>query len=463
MLPRALLDSFAPVARGAGNQRHARVDSPARRRWLHAAVPALLALACFTACSDEPSEGVEGTGPGGWQAMTPDSGVAGGGIPGSTAGTTAGTNGSLGGTGMGVFGGTIGPAFTAGTTGGGFTAGGVAAGGVQAGGMAAGGLAAGLTGGGTGGILAGLAGALGGSGGTAAGIGGLFGGTGGGNIGGLIGGLAGGGTGGTPSEPIDPSAKQPAASKLPAVSGACPTFRNGAMEMVAGLQVKFWAGAGGGQKGALVFYFHGTGGSADEAEALFGVGTGGLSGVIGDITGSGGIVASLDTTTGGGNPLEYGVWATDDFKAVDQIVACAIQANRIDPGRIHALGFSAGGLATGGLYYLRSNYLASVVTYSGGTSPWPGNDVRQDPNNKLPAMLFHGGPSDWVILSFQDQSTQMATEMKGKGATAYLCDHGGGHSIPSDGPAAAWAFFKAHPYNTTPASFSGMPRYCTKM
>jgi predicted esterase len=461
MLPRALLESSAK----AGG-----LLPLVRQTARFSIVPALLALASLTACSDEPDATSGPTTSTGWPS-TADSGVpigTSGGVGGVTgAGSLAGT-GSLGGTGTGVFGGTIGPGAP--------TAGGVAAGGVAAGGIAAGGIAAGGgsfgggsfggaaagTAGATGGVLAGLAGALGGSGGTAAGIiGGLLGGSGGtaaGTLGGIIGGLTGGGMMGG-GEPIDPSAKQPAASKLPTVSGPCPSFRNG-VETVGGLQVQFWAGSG--QKGALVFYFHGTGGSAGEAEALFGVGTGGLTGVISQITAAGGIVASFENTTGGGNPLEYGVWATDDFKVVDQIVACAIQANRIDPGRIHALGFSAGGLAAGGIYYLRSNYLASVVTYSGGMSPWPGNDVRQDPQNKLPALMFHGGDSDWVILGFKDQSIQMATEMKGKGATAYLCDHGGGHAIPADGPAGAWAFFKAHPYNTVPASFAGMPRYCTK-
>jgi predicted esterase len=145
-------------------------------------------------------------------------------------------------------------------------------------------------------------------------------------------------------------------------------------------------------------------------------------------------------------------------------VACAVQAGRIDPGRIHALGFSAGGLMAGTMYYVRSNYVASVVTYSGGTSPWPGNSVPQDPNNKLPILLFHGGDGDWVILAFKDQSIQLATDAKAKGRFAVVCDHGGGHGIPSAGPAAAWSFFKAHPYNTQPEPWTslpaGVPNYC---
>lgn len=272
-------------------------------------------------------------------------------------------------------------------------------------------------------------------------------------------------TPGNPTTPSAPSGRQPPDGKLPRVAGACPDFRDGAMATVGGLQVKFYAGAAG-RRGPLVFYFHGTGGSADEVDALFGFGTGGLgSDVIREITAQGGIVASLDTSTGGGNPIEYGVWATDDFNAVDQIVACAIQAGRIDPGRIHALGFSAGGLAVGALYYLRSNYLASVATYSGGTSPWPGNDFPQDSSNRVAAMLFHGGSGDWVILSFEEQSIMMADEATSRGAFVVMCDHQGGHGIPSEGPRAAWEFFKAHPYGTSPSPWasglpSSIPRYC---
>lgn len=268
-----------------------------------------------------------------------------------------------------------------------------------------------------------------------------------------------------PTNPTTPSGRQPPESKLPRVSGACPDFRDGAMATVGGLQVKFWSGAAG-TRGPLVFYFHGTGGSADEAMALFGFGTGGLgSDVIREITAQGGVVASFDTSTQAGNPTEYGVWSTGDFDVADQIVACAIQAGRIDPGRIHALGFSAGGLAAGAMYYLRSNYLASVVTYSGGTSPWPGNDFPQDSSNRVAAMLFHGGPSDWVILSFEEQSTYLAADAKSRGAFVVMCDHQGGHGIPSDGPRGAWEFFKAHPYGASPSPWSSglpasVPRYC---
>jgi predicted esterase len=379
---------------------------------------------------------------GGSTALPPN--LSGGGTMGGWLANAGGTTGTAGGTGLA--GGTAGTGSTAGGSVGASTGGGTLTGTLGGG---TGGIAGGFTAGGT---LAGLSG--GGTSGSSP-IGGLLGGT------GLIGGGAGGGMTGGSSTPIDPSAKQPDASKLPQVSGACPDFRDGSTAMVAGINVKFWSGAAG-KKGPLIFYWHGTGGSSDEAVGSL---TGnGLGPVLNDIKAQGGIVASPDNSTGSGNSVDTVVWTTDDFKAADQIVACAVQAGRIDPGRIHALGFSAGGLMAGTMYYVRSNYLASVVTYSGGTSPWPGNSVPQDPSNKLPIMLFHGGDGDWVVLAFKDQSIELATDAKAKGRFSVICDHGGGHGIPSAGPAAAWTFFKAHPYNTQPEPWtslpSGVPSYC---
>jgi dienelactone hydrolase len=273
------------------------------------------------------------------------------------------------------------------------------------------------------------------------------------------------GSGLPPPSSTPSSGTQPAASKLPRVSGACPAFRDEEVANIAGINVKFWVGPAG-RKGPLVFYWHGTGGSADEAVALFGIGTGGLGfDVIEEIKAEGGIVAAPDDSTGTGGAVDTVVWTTDDLNAADQIVACAVQANRIDPGRIHALGFSAGGLMAGTMYYLRSNYLASVVTYSGGISPWPGNDFMEDPSNRLPVMLFHGGADDWVVLSFEDQSNELAADAKANGRFAVICDHGGGHGIPFEGPSAAWAFFKAHPYGVKPEPWAsglpfGVPSYC---
>ena len=109
--------------------------------------------------------------------------------------------------------------------------------------------------------------------------------------------------------------------------------------------------------------------------------------------------------------------------------------------------------------YRRSGYLASVVTYSGGllgTAP-----EMPDPNNKFAAMIFHGGPSDVVIVEFQSLSEGYRSRPPGKsGHFAFICDHGQGHSIPKNdsAQAAVGEFFAAHPYGTAPSPFeSGLP------
>jgi dienelactone hydrolase len=61
------------------------------------------------------------------------------------------------------------------------------------------------------------------------------------------------------------------------------------------------------------------------------------------------------------------VWYTSDGAFADQAVACAIQNKHGDPTHIHTAGYSAGGLQTVWMWYARSGYLASVISYSGGS------------------------------------------------------------------------------------------------
>jgi hypothetical protein len=54
--------------------------------------------------------------------------------------------------------------------------------------------------------------------------------------------------------------------------------------------------------------------------------------------------------------------------------------------------------------YVRSNYMASVAPYSGGSL----NMTLQDPSNAPAAMLFHGAPGvDQVIIDFSQSSMRM--------------------------------------------------------
>jgi predicted esterase len=153
---------------------------------------------------------------------------------------------------------------------------------------------------------------------------------------------------------------------------------------------------------------------------------------------------------------------------MDEIVACAHEKVGIDLRNIHATGMSAGGLKSAQVSLRRSGYLASVVVYSGGLTA---GDMPpdQDPNNKLAAMILYGGPRDISPvdgINYTDASRRYQELLQSQGRLAFLCNHGGGHSVPSDSQASAWRFMQDHPYGVAPDPYAaGLPdgflRYCS--
>jgi hypothetical protein len=377
---------------------------------------------------------------GGWPIVNADGGL----LPAALGGMTGGAWAPVPDAGSGI-------AATAG-------AGGVAAGAAPGGTLPVNPGATGTAGGA--GAIGGLFGGLAGGGGSGA-IGGLLGGlAGGGGAGGILGGLGGltgGGGGGTPAPPLDPSVKQPAANKLPQVTGTCPNLVDGTVT-VAGAKVQIWVGS---KPGPAYFYFHGTGTSPDEVNQ-------GLPGATAGVKTNGGLVASWDTSNNKGSNTGT-IWYTGDLEGVDQLVACGVQKGIIDTGRIHAAGYSAGGLETGAALFSRSNYMASGIVYSGG-HPF-GAGGLQDPSN-VPAMLgAHGAQgSDSLGLDFHDNTIAMENEIKKAGGFAMDCDDGGDHIVGwlSDRAGVggkAMQFLKDHPYNTRPSPYAsglpaGFPSYC---
>ncbi len=252
---------------------------------------------------------------------------------------------------------------------------------------------------------------------------------------------------------------------LPSATGLCPTFTSGTLAFtVAGVSrtARVWVdeAAASAHDGPLVFYWHATGSAPVEAE--YGLGTTGIA----SITSLGGIVVAPVYAGAGRFP-----WVTDvadHYALLDEVVGCAEQEIGIDARQIHSVGMSAGGLFTTALSLARSNLLASVAVYSGGARDtiFGGEpDTFADTNNKFAALVFHGGSSDNIYgFDFQIASQKYVDVLRNAGHFALLCDHAGGHSIPSDGPAAVIPFFLAHrfgapaPYATSlPAS---VPAYC---
>jgi dienelactone hydrolase len=181
----------------------------------------------------------------------------------------------------------------------------------------------------------------------------------------------------------------------------------------------------------------------------------------------GGMVAAQAKTTTTGTNTGDNVWYTGDVATADEVVACAIQNQKIDPRRIHVGGYSAGGLQTTYQWFARSGYVASVMTYSGGDTAI-NKAPMQDPSHVPPALVTHGGAGkDTFIIDFAQTSATWETDIKGMGGFAIDCDDGGAHTdILNRAKIApnATQFFLDHPYGVKPEPYtaipSGWPSYC---
>jgi predicted esterase len=290
------------------------------------------------------------------------------------------------------------------------------------------------------------------------------GGAGGGGVGGAsaggAGASAGGGAGGSAARPTTPDPKF-----LPKPTGACPALATGTVTFApAGVKprpVEIWmdADAAKANDGPLVFFWHGMGGSP--TEATYAVGPGPMKAILA----AGGLVAALHADPAAGQfPWWLGMGGTrmDDLLVADEVIACASASVGLDVRRLHSIGFSAGAMQTEQFATYRSGYLASVVAYSGALLGTPSDE---DPRNKYPAMLFFGGPTDQVLINFDDATHTYHDHLASEGHFSFLCDHGQGHTVPADGPAAAWTFLEDHPFGVAPEPYAGalpktFPKYC---
>ncbi|MBM4361780.1 MAG: hypothetical protein FJ104_03790 [Deltaproteobacteria bacterium] len=263
----------------------------------------------------------------------------------------------------------------------------------------------------------------------------------------------GGGLGGSTGQGGSTSVSGVAPTNLPSPQGACPNLVTGAQNVL-GANVQLWAGPPGAG-GPVVFYWHGTG--SNSREAVSGLG----QAAIDEVTRNGGLIASFESSTGQGQNTGNNVWYTGDFAVADHLLACAIEQLDVDTSRVHAAGYSAGGLQTGTMAFLRSNYIASVLIYSGGaivTSPNP------EPGRAVPTICAHGAQgSDVVVIDFANACRSYLDNVKGRGGMAIDCDDGGGHvnlGRLSTMSAPGWQFFKDHPFGVNPSPYvGGLPSF----
>jgi poly(3-hydroxybutyrate) depolymerase len=230
------------------------------------------------------------------------------------------------------------------------------------------------------------------------------------------------------------------------------------------IQTQIWMGSGATQAGPLILYWHGTG-SSPSREIPVAFDTTALASAGGMIVGfvSSSRTGTATVTTGNN------VWYQSDGAFADQVVACAIQNNHISPRRIHTAGYSAGGLQTVWMWYGRSGYIASAISYSGGEATV--NKVAlQDPSNVAPAIAAHGAMgSDAFVLDFANASATWESSIKTGGGFSIDCNDGGNHTAffttraPGLKPVAL-KFFVDHPFKGKPEPYaslpSGFPSYC---
>jgi hypothetical protein len=239
---------------------------------------------------------------------------------------------------------------------------------------------------------------------------------------------------------------------VPTPKGACPDFVNGDVTFNPGpaRTATITMNASSSASGPLIVYWHSTNNDATEAMRALNSSA---------VAAAGGIIVAPHDPNYPGDPFPWLNHFDDHDALFDEIYACAVQKKKVHPGRVHSLGFSAGGLMTTHLSLARSKYLASVAAYSGGET---GIMMFQEMDNKFATMIITGGAAKdtydtgTTVVNFHTMSQTWQTTLKNAGHFAMLCDHGGGHVLPNDAVKDGIVqFFVDHPYGTNPSPYAG--------
>jgi dienelactone hydrolase len=271
----------------------------------------------------------------------------------------------------------------------------------------------------------------------------------------------------------------PTPSKLPVPTGSCPTIADShgtsTVLQFAGQAITIWAGAKAAKPGPIVYYWYSTGGAPSQATTVL------TQAGISKITAMGGIVAAPNQSTKQGDNTTDAIWYSADLPIADEVIACAIQQGYGDPRHIHVLGYSAGAMQTVYMWAARSNYVASVISYSGGDiGAYSGGQVGknnaplQDPTNAPPAIVAHGkdgtgGDIDYLNIDIYKTSLTWEHEIRVAGGFAIDCGDQSSHVDIATRTAIApeaLQFFLDHPYKVAPEPYasglpSGWPTYCS--
>ena len=223
-----------------------------------------------------------------------------------------------------------------------------------------------------------------------------------------------------------------------------------------GVEVLLAVGPASDQPGPLLFYWHA--GSEDPLRELEAVGPSAVAAIMR----AGGVIAVVLESTHAGMETAIG-WHTGDFAVADEIVACATRQLNVDSRRIYALGTGNGAMHAGAMAFLRSNYVAAVVSNSGGLiSDWPPLAT-----GSVPALLsIFPDVIDATTLPLAALSGRLCGNLTAFGGFAIECAHPGNFTeAPASLIEAAWLFLNDHPYGVQPWPYAGglppaFPEYC---
>lgn len=168
-----------------------------------------------------------------------------------------------------------------------------------------------------------------------------------------------------------------------------------------------------------------------------------------------------------------------DLTLFDDLLSCADEQYAVDPNRIYSMGFSQGALWTAVLIMNRSEQIAAALSWSGGLGTAGGivevvNMAYETPGRRIPVLAAAGGEVNdlWpnaqlALVNFQTGTNTLAEGLLGDGHVVVQCDHGLGHTIPSDGLGWGLTFLFDHEWTEDGDSDywgfdgTGFPDYCS--
>ena len=147
----------------------------------------------------------------------------------------------------------------------------------------------------------------------------------------------------------------------------------------------------------------------------------------------------------------------------DEILTCLDARFGVDPDRVHSVGFSSGAIVSNMLGVLRGDRIASLTTFSGAywSNAANGNALAFWPPLTTPnpyvQLMMYGGASDSAFgVNFALIAANDLPYLHAAGHDVIVCDHGGGHSLPTNfGGAQIAGFLRDHPRGIGTSPYAG--------